>query len=383
MTDTCNGARCTKRMLAQSIMATIEEKVGAAAWEAMSTEERNAKYKVFRGDCWQHLRNIMIDAMATTGNEYVKEVEAVSESLAEFSKFERIEVDGACVIRAAFKQFHHGGEYAKGRGREFEVWRKKHHKGSLFIPFERAVGNRQDLKFDGCVSLFYNRLICLEFLAGYIDCPKSENQLDKSLYTLLSCNEFVALLRVNTLWHYLFSEPFRWLSGKTTRLAGWSLYKMGEVLDVIKAEMEAIVATPSRLLDPTLDMFKAVADEVPEFREWRQQQLDATVKAEDGTKHHLMREVLQEARTPTAGSGNEQATPLVLELAKAMAQRAIEKLVDPKLALADKLSSLDGVNSMARNADAHQRTIGVHGTNDASENKFAMADWVMRSYRNI
>ena len=54
-----------------------------------------------------------------------------------------------------------------------------------FVPFERAVGSRQDLKFDGCVPLFLNRLHCLEFLRGYIDCPKSENVLDKSLYTIL------------------------------------------------------------------------------------------------------------------------------------------------------------------------------------------------------
>ena len=32
-----------------------------------------------------------------------------------------IEPDGDAVIRSAFKQFHHGGEYAKGRGLEFEV----------------------------------------------------------------------------------------------------------------------------------------------------------------------------------------------------------------------------------------------------------------------
>lgn len=39
-----------------------------------------------------------------------------------------------------------GGEYCKGRGREAEVWRKDNHKSKLYIPFERAVGNRQDLK---------------------------------------------------------------------------------------------------------------------------------------------------------------------------------------------------------------------------------------------
>ena len=159
-------------MLAEAIMKTIQEKIGVAAWEALSVEERNRKYAVYKGDCWQHLRNIIIDAMAETANTHVKNIESVSDSLAEFAKFERIEVDGGNVIRGVFRQLHHGGEYCKGRGREFEVNRKKTNKSSLFIPFERAMGSRQDLKFDGCVPLFWNRLIILEFLNGYIDCPK-------------------------------------------------------------------------------------------------------------------------------------------------------------------------------------------------------------------
>ena len=77
--------------------------------------------------------------------------------------------------------------------------RKTKHQDKMFIPFERAVGSRQDLKFDGCVALFWNRLICLDFLRGYINCPKSAGVLDKSLYTRLRSNEFVALLRVNVL----------------------------------------------------------------------------------------------------------------------------------------------------------------------------------------
>ena len=36
-----------------------------------------------------------------------------------------------------------------------------------------------------------------------------------------------------------------------------------------------------------------------------------------------------------------------------------------------------------RNADAHERTKGAHGTNDAVENKFATADYVMRFFRGI
>eukprot|EP00966_Prymnesium_polylepis_P040002 928830-Prymnesium_polylepis.1 len=226
-------------------MLAIKEKVGTDAWEAMTEEERDAKYKVYRGDCWQHLRNIIIEAMAAVrlplavarsavspnspppctastdppprasmqaGDAYVKETLEADGSLAEFSSFERIEVEGSSLIRSTYKYFNEYAEYHFGRQVEFKVWRVKNHKSALFIPFERALGNRQDLKFDGCVALFWNRLICLEFVRGFVNCPKSAGILDKSIYTRLRSNEFVALLRVNVLWKYLFSDPFRWLS---------------------------------------------------------------------------------------------------------------------------------------------------------------------------
>jgi len=196
MTDTCNGARCTKRMLATAIMATIEEKVAKEAWEAMSTEERNAKYKVYRGDCWQHLRNIIVSAMATKGDQLVNEW--VSESLEFFSSYERVDPKGGGVIRASFKDFHHGGEYChefKHHGREFKVFGETRYPSALILAFERALGNRQDLDFDGCIALFWNRTICLDFLRGFIDVPKSSsgNILDKSLYTMLKSSRQHAL----------------------------------------------------------------------------------------------------------------------------------------------------------------------------------------------
>ena len=46
--------------------------------------------------------------------------------------------------------------------------------------------------------------------------------------------------------------------------------------------------------------------------------------------------MLREARTPT-GEGNRLATGLTLELAKEQAQKALDKLHDPRVALADKL----------------------------------------------
>ena len=47
-------------------MATeaIKENIGEAAWSALSEPERVAKTTLYIGDCMQHLRNILLDAMA-------------------------------------------------------------------------------------------------------------------------------------------------------------------------------------------------------------------------------------------------------------------------------------------------------------------------------
>jgi hypothetical protein len=380
MSDTCNGARCTKRLLAEAIMLAIKEKVGADVWDKLTEEERDAQYKVYRGDCWQHLRNIIIEAMATAGDKHIKEKLEADGSLAEFSSFERIEVEGSSIIRSTYKYFNEYAEYHFGRQIEFKVWRVKHHKSALFIPFERALGNRQDLKFDGCVALFWNRLICLEFVRGFKDCPKSAGILDKSIYTRLRSNEFVALLRVNVLWKYLFSDPFRWLSGKTAKLENWSLFKMCEVLKLIEVMMNEIVANPARILDASLDPFASVATEVPAFAEWRQKQLEYKVHAEDGTEYLLHQVVLREARRPVR-DGHKQAHDLTLELAKEQAQAALDKMHNPAVALADKLESQGGANCFSE--DAHKRTQKCYGTNDSAENKFAIGDHYLRTYRHL
>ena len=71
---------------------------------------------------------------------------------------------------------------------------------------------------------------------------------------------------------------------------------------------------------------------------------------------------------------------MTLKLIQQMATRALEKLHDKKIALADKLTSQGGVNALGRRQEAAERTHGIDGTNDRSENKFAIADYVMRTY---
>eukprot|EP00966_Prymnesium_polylepis_P035440 822972-Prymnesium_polylepis.1 len=77
------------------------------------------------------------------------------------------------------------------------------------------------------------------------------------------------LLRVNTLSKYVFSEPARWLSGKTTKgLKDWSIDKSSGVLDLIEKAMVAVAADGHTLLDPYLyfDPFASVAAEQPAFQ---------------------------------------------------------------------------------------------------------------------
>jgi hypothetical protein len=381
-TDTCNGARCTRRMLAEAVMARVKETIGIEAWEALSEEERGRKYQTYRGDCWQHLRNIVIEAMAAKGDELLRQ--EVSDDLAVFSAVERIQPDAGSMIHACFKHFHHKGEYAKGRGREYTAYQRKHHATALLPSFVRALGARQDLKFDGCPAVLLHRVHAAEFLRGYLDCPKSEGILDRSIYTVLRCNQFIGLLCANSLWKYIFSEPFRWLSGRSTKLKDWSLFKMSEALDLVEKTMTEIEADPARALDPELNIFGPVAAEVPEFKEWQAELLNLKVTAADGKmEYYLVQEVLRLVRTPPAGSGEELARPFMLKVIKAQATRALEKLHDPRLALANKLTSQDGDYSIGKNADAHERTKGVHTTNDSVENKFATGDFVMRTFRGI
>ena len=63
----------------------------------------------------------------------------------------------------------------------------------------------------------------------------------------------------------------------------------------------------------------------------------------------------------------------------------LHKLHDPKLALADKLSALDGINSWktAKASGAHAATLNVYGTTDRIESNFGGVDNVMHTFRQI
>ena len=221
-----------------------------------------------------------------------------------------------------------------------------------------------------------NRKIILEFLKSLI-VPGADNKLDNFLWRVLSCNEMTALLRVNTLWKYIFSEPARWLAGKGSELKDWSIDKASGVLDLIETAMVAVAADGHTLLDPSFDPFASIADEQPAFCKWREHKMLASDEAEPD----IHRATLSEARSP-AGGGNGQATEFVVALAEKMANAALVAMRDPRRAICSLLTSQEGEFAMGSDASKHKATTGAHVTNCRVESNFGCMDILMRMFRN-
>ena len=180
MSDTCNAARAAKRLLVDAAEKASRLKIGDAAWAKMSEAQREKSCTTFVGDCHQHLRNIIINAMGIAATEHLKA--ALEDDLAEFSSFDRMSVDAMDLIRAVWKEMHPGQEYAKGKGREFLAWLKKNHAGEMYMPIFNAKGTRQDAVLDGSLPIFANYLPMLDFLHGLVGVPRALTTRWRSLF---------------------------------------------------------------------------------------------------------------------------------------------------------------------------------------------------------
>lgn len=135
--------------------------------------------------------------------------------------------------------------------------------------FERADGGRQDLDYDAAVPLYINRVFVVEFLHDRVFAKDHKNILEDFLYVTFRSLQYIAMVRANAIVDVHISRPMRWLSGKSAELRDWSPYSMGEVLDIIEDFFIKAQNDGSLFLDPTLDLFKTLADKQPLFAEWR------------------------------------------------------------------------------------------------------------------
>lgn len=67
----------------------------------------------------------------------------LSLQLQQFSTWERMTTQYDQLLRAVYKEFHHGGRYYKGKGADFSSWMMEHHPNDFFMHIERADGGRQ------------------------------------------------------------------------------------------------------------------------------------------------------------------------------------------------------------------------------------------------
>jgi len=367
LTDTCNSARCSRKLLKEMVVAAVEASTGSQAWAALSNAERTARSRVYEGDCMQHLRNVVLDAMLAAATAHLKG--ELEESLDAFSSFERMSTDPMNLIRAVHKEFHPTGDYYKGKNDQFHDWRGRTHPSSFFFRLERAGSGRQDLGFDAALPIFLDRAILCEFLSLFVMLPDHSNILEAFLWAVLGCQEMVAFLRALTLFDLLLSRPWRWLAGSSSTLKRWSINKMGEVLDHVETALEEVADDGKKLLQPDFDPFASVAAEQPAFAAWRKESADATIKAPDGRRHRLMELALAEAQQPR-DKVNKDATDTTIQLIEVMAEAALRKMRDPKLAVSDWLTSQDGKYAIGANAEMHEATIGAHTTTDRVESNF-------------
>jgi hypothetical protein len=245
------------------------------------------------------MRNIFLKEMSSAQAKHV--AEELKPHLDAFTSWERMSTEYTQLLRAAYKEFHHGNNYYKGKGREFHVWLKEHHPTSFAVHFERAEGGRQDLDYDAAVPLYIMRPYMVEYLHSVVFAADHSNVLEDFLYTSFCSEQFIAMTRANALIDLAISRPLRWLAGNSYKLDDWSPISMGRALDLVEQFFVKASVDGSLFLDPTLDIFKEIADEQPLFAEYRKHMYEehTNVGPDGKTRHHAFQLARDELLTPS------------------------------------------------------------------------------------
>ncbi|KAL3924242.1 MAG: hypothetical protein SGPRY_003976 [Prymnesium sp.] len=149
MSDTCNGARKTKRLLT----ALIQKQAEAAL--------RDASY----GD-QPEIRIV---------------VRQLEDELKQFSSWERMTTDYEQLFRAVHREFHQGGRHYKGKGADFASWMLDTYPDAFYMHIKRADGGRQ----------------LVEYLHSHVFAAEHKNILEDFLYQTLMTTQYVSMSRAN------------------------------------------------------------------------------------------------------------------------------------------------------------------------------------------
>jgi hypothetical protein len=369
ISDTCNAARKAKRLLAELIQnqatAVLREEMGAEAWDALRVEEKADLLRVHLLDCHQHMRNIFLNAMWTAQTVYTKS--ELEHDLKEFTAFERMSTEYSQLLRATYKEFNRDGHYYKGQSSDFASWMLEHYPEAFMMHVERAEGGRQDLDYDAAVPICMNRLYFYEYLHYriYSQGREGSNMLEDFLFTAYGSLQFIAMSRANTLIDLRISRPLRWLAGMTSQLPGWSPVQMNGVLDLVEQTLEKAKTDGAVLLQHDLDIFGPVAATQPLFADYCKfmYEQDCVLSPSGKSKFPQYQRALAEILDPQDET-NKRTRAKTIEYLQVQCVAGLAKMHDPKLALASKLTSQNGVDSIGRATVMDKETAGMDATND-------------------
>jgi len=71
MSDTCNKARATRKLLREDIAVAVQDSHRPAQWAALDEAEQARRATSVKGHCTQYMRNIMLDAMSAAANKHL------------------------------------------------------------------------------------------------------------------------------------------------------------------------------------------------------------------------------------------------------------------------------------------------------------------------
>jgi hypothetical protein len=386
--DTCNTAEKAKSILAEMISAGKRAQIGEEAWAKFSTEEQQEITRVHKLDCHQHMRNIFLKEMSSAQAAHV--AAELKPHLDAFSSWDRMTTEYSQLLRAAYKELHHGNKYYKGKGREFWVWLERTHPKAFVIHFERAEGGRQDLDYDAAIPLFVMRSYIVEFLHTLVFCADHSNVLEDFLYMSFRSMQYVAMTRANAIIDLLISRPLRWLTGCAYELDSFSPVTLLTIkdgtplhdspLDLVEQLFVEASTDGSILLDATLNVFKTIASVQPKFAAYLKytHDDDFVLSPDNSVKHFVYKQVHQELFNPTDPT-NKVTQLKTIEYLEVQCVAGIRKLHDKKLAIAKHLVSQDGASSFANSKQMHIDTIGLDASNDRlAESVFGRYDYVRK-----
>ena len=371
-TDTCPTARSLRPILIKGIKQFCRDELN------MSDDEIE-KNPTLEADCWHHMRNIICNGIRKELCSHMHT--ALKDDMEAIPSHLRINCSLDNLCRMCDKEFNKTANYAKGHGGEFEYWMGIHRSGELLMPIVRALGgNRQDGAFEGALPIYMGRQYFVAFLHDFLCSNDTENGLQFSLYLTLRSVEVIAELRVASIFFIAIIVPMRWLAGNTHTLSHrkWGERSMPRSLDLAYQAFIAIQADGDKFLDEEfmMNIFQPLYQDVPELEEYLTYYFEEKESNPVGTSAKEDRVLAIDGAVAElfypSRMENRQSTVECKPLAVRLAIRGIAECIDPRKALQEHLSAVEGKKSWKETSAAEkEQSLGIKANNDPSEGAFA------------